>query len=74
MHWLRQLLGFVSLVSLAGSIATAAVPPSSGISGDAAQHWTADNGNGTYSNPLFFEEFHHYGLFGWARALRVDNP
>ena len=21
------------------------------------QHWTADNGNGTYSNPLFHEEF-----------------
>ncbi len=24
---------------------------------DAAKHWTADNGNGTYSNPLFYEEF-----------------
>ena len=23
----------------------------------AAQHWTADNGNGTYSNPLFYGEF-----------------
>jgi xylan 1,4-beta-xylosidase len=23
----------------------------------AGQHWTADNGNGTYSNPLFYEEF-----------------
>src|SRR5262252_5301296 len=23
----------------------------------AAQSWTADNGNGTYSNPLFYEEF-----------------
>ena len=23
----------------------------------AARNWTADNGNGTYSNPLFFEEF-----------------
>src|SRR5690349_23864439 len=22
-----------------------------------ARHWTADNGNGTYSNPLFNEEF-----------------
>jgi xylan 1,4-beta-xylosidase len=57
MHRLRQLLGFVSLVSLAGRVATAATPPSSGISGDAAKHWTADNGNGTYSNPLFYEEF-----------------
>jgi beta-xylosidase len=25
--------------------------------GLAAKHWTADNGNGTYSNPLFYEEF-----------------
>lgn len=23
----------------------------------AAKHWTADNGNGTYTNPLFYEEF-----------------
>jgi beta-xylosidase len=23
----------------------------------AARHWTADNGNGTYSNPLFYAEF-----------------
>jgi beta-xylosidase len=23
----------------------------------ASRHWTADNGNGTYSNPLFYEEF-----------------
>lgn len=23
----------------------------------ATRHWTADNGNGTYSNPLFYEEF-----------------
>jgi beta-xylosidase len=22
-----------------------------------AQTWTADNGNGTYSNPLFYDEF-----------------
>src|SRR5579871_2243728 len=26
-------------------------------SSDAAKSWTADNGNGTYSNPLFYEEF-----------------
>ena len=57
MHRFRQLLGFVSLVALAGCIATAATPPSSGTSPDAAKHWTADNGNGTYSNPLFYEEF-----------------
>ena len=29
----------------------------SGTSAAGGQHWTADNGNGTYSNPLFYEEF-----------------
>jgi beta-xylosidase len=28
-----------------------------GPAADPARHWTADNGNGTYSNPLFYEEF-----------------
>ncbi len=51
------LLGLVSLTSLAVSITTAAMPTSSGTSTAAAKHWTADNGNGTYSNPLFYEEF-----------------
>jgi len=51
------LLGLVSLTSLAVSITTAATPASSGTSSTAAKHWTADNGNGTYSNPLFYEEF-----------------
>ena len=40
---------------LAGSCLLAqdssAIPPA------AMKHWTADNGNGTYSNPLFYEEF-----------------
>ena len=44
---------------VAAGIATQAVfgltPPQS--SNPAARHWTADNGNGTYSNPLFYEEF-----------------
>jgi xylan 1,4-beta-xylosidase len=57
MHRFRQLLGLVSLVSLAGCIAAAATASSSGTSPAAAKHWTADNGNGTYSNPLFYEEF-----------------
>jgi len=51
------LLWLVSLVSLASCITTAAAPASSGTSADPAKHWTADNGNGTYSNPLFYEEF-----------------
>ena len=28
-----------------------------GLPAAATKHWTADNGNGTYSNPLFYEEF-----------------
>jgi xylan 1,4-beta-xylosidase len=51
MHRFRQLLGLVSLVALAGGITTAATARV------AVRHWTADNGNGTYSNPLFYEEF-----------------
>jgi hypothetical protein len=53
----RQLLGFASLIPLVTCIATGAAPPTSTLSADAAKHWTADNGNGTYSNPLFYEEF-----------------
>ncbi len=57
MQRFRQLLGLVSLVSMTGCITTGATPLSSKTSADAATHWTADNGNGTYSNPLFYEEF-----------------
>ncbi len=47
-----------SMVLTAGILSTvAATPGSAGVSGAAARHWTADNGNGTYSNPLFYEEF-----------------
>jgi xylan 1,4-beta-xylosidase len=53
MQGFRRLPGFMSLVLLAGCLTTAATSPSS----DPAKHWTADNGNGTYSNPLFYEEF-----------------
>lgn len=34
-----------------------ASPEAPGLPPAALQHWTADNGNGTYSNPLFYEEF-----------------
>ena len=34
-----------------------ATPDSSATAGAAARSWAADNGNGTYSNPLFYEEF-----------------
>jgi xylan 1,4-beta-xylosidase len=50
------LLGLASLVSLAGCITTHAMSSSS-LPAEATKHWTADNDNGTYSNPLFYEEF-----------------
>lgn len=52
-----QLLRFACLVSLSGCMAAAESASSAGASTDAAKHWTSDNGNGTYSNPLFYEEF-----------------
>jgi len=44
-------MGRQRLVSLFGWAALALASP--GL----AQTWTADNGNGTYTNPLFFDEF-----------------
>jgi xylan 1,4-beta-xylosidase len=40
-------------------IGVASAATSGGIASGspATKHWTADNGNGTYSNPLFYEEF-----------------
>ena len=35
----------------------ASVSSFAGTSAVSSQSWTADNGNGTYSNPLFYEEF-----------------
>ena len=46
-----MLLAGGTLWSLVASSGSSALPPA------AAKHWTADNGNGTYSNPLFYEEF-----------------
>jgi xylan 1,4-beta-xylosidase len=57
MQRFQHLLGFVSLVTVTAGVITAAPQVCSGASPDAAKHWTADNGNGTYSNPLFYEEF-----------------
>lgn len=45
------------LLPLASSPAQAATSDSSNLPPAARKHWTADNGNGTYSNPLFYEEF-----------------
>ena len=38
------------MLTVAGVLASAPATP-------VMKHWTADNGNGTYSNPLFYEEF-----------------
>lgn len=47
---------FVLLATVA-RLSQAAASDSAGLPPAAQRHWTADNGNGTYSNPLFYEEF-----------------
>jgi xylan 1,4-beta-xylosidase len=47
---------FGVLMTLAAGSHTAA-PPHSHAGAIAQRSWTSDNGNGTYSNPLFYEEF-----------------
>jgi xylan 1,4-beta-xylosidase len=54
MRCFRFLLVFACMVPLALVLITATPPHSSAA---APRSWTADNGNGTYSNPLFYEEF-----------------
>jgi xylan 1,4-beta-xylosidase len=49
---------YVFMMLAAAWLVTQAAPSdSSGLPLAARRHWTADNGNGTYSNPLFYEEF-----------------
>lgn len=50
---------FVITALLVGgtTLGLTAAPESSGLPPTAVKHWTADNGNGTYSNPLFYGEF-----------------
>jgi beta-xylosidase len=38
-------------------LSAAVLPAFAGLPDAAKKHWTADNGNGTYSNPLFYGEF-----------------
>jgi xylan 1,4-beta-xylosidase len=54
-RFLPTYAGLVLLLPL-GALA-ADQPGSSGTSASPARSWAADNGNGTYSNPLFYEEF-----------------
>src|ERR1043165_7637663 len=58
------------LLTAVVSMATApqgAPMPTAATNGDWKKHWTADNGNGTYSNPLF------YGEFEDPDVIRVGN-
>jgi len=54
-----RLARFFNFLLLAGSVLLghAASSDSPGLPLAATKHWTADNGNGTYSNPLFYGEF-----------------
>ncbi len=56
---MRHASFFYGLVLLAAVDAGSNAQPLGSTSSSAAatKHWTADNGNGTYSNPLFYEEF-----------------
>src|SRR5689334_5919853 len=47
----------LGLLACAARVSCAATTDSAGLPPAATKHWTADNGNGTYSNPLFHEEF-----------------
>jgi beta-xylosidase len=47
-------VSFLSTLLVAGILPNQAA---SQVPAAAARHWTADNGNGTYSNPLFYGEF-----------------
>ncbi|MFC1551168.1 family 43 glycosylhydrolase [Candidatus Latescibacterota bacterium] len=58
--------GLLSAVLLSAGVLIAAEMPTSlqgtplgaqAPAGSVEKNWTADNGNGTYSNPLFYEEF-----------------
>jgi beta-xylosidase len=57
MDWKQAVRG-----AMAAGVVLAAIGGRAQAAGDGAarpnpQHWTADNGNGTYSDPLFYEEF-----------------
>src|SRR5437868_1316350 len=59
MRWLRMkrvaLVGFLGSGLFIGAMLLSCAAASE-VPASATQHWTADNGNGTYSNPLFYEE------------------
>lgn len=56
------LLLWTALIGVASAATSGGIAPGS----PATKHWTADNGNGTYSNPLFYEEFEDPMSSAWA--------
>ncbi len=50
-------LATVSVVAVVSSAQGQTARGASAPAGSPKKNWTADNGNGTYSNPLFYEEF-----------------
>jgi xylan 1,4-beta-xylosidase len=48
---------FFALAGVVGFLTAGTLPVSAALPEAAMKHWTADNGNGTYSNPLFYGEF-----------------
>jgi len=53
----RFFIAGAALVAGGSPAGLAAAADAPGVPPAAARNWTADNGNGTYSNPLFYEEF-----------------
>ncbi len=56
-HWKNSLYHFVQRLFHPEQEQATFAKPLGHHNVRAAKHWTADNGNGTYSNPLFYEEF-----------------
>ena len=57
MKHIRFSLSYLNLLVLTACIAATMPTNTLAASPDTKANWTADNGNGTYSNPLFYEEF-----------------
>jgi xylan 1,4-beta-xylosidase len=57
MKRIHSSLRFLLPIALSAGIAAATPPSASAAPPAALPQWAADNGNGTYSNPLFHEEF-----------------
>jgi len=56
----RSILSLFYITTLLANVAPfnqAAASDNAAVARATVKHWTADNGNGTYSNPLFYEEF-----------------